>query len=261
VRLAASGRALVPTVVIVVTNRPGYETSRALFQSNGGLAYVLLPQGVEPNVLAHELGHSLFFLGDEYGNRTDTCWSEERPVFSTADLEFHPNLTADRTGARWAHIAQGADSGGHGHACGIFNPPGLCVMGEDVNQPPCAVCRAHIDALFAGFAGQDDGPPRCELGLDKPPSELQGAVQLSGRLRDYNGVQSWEVRLGDTLINSGTRKHTGFRGGVLEAPYGTLDTTQFPNGAHTLRLSCTDSLGNTGVTEVAVRILNPTSLR
>jgi hypothetical protein len=260
IRLAASGRAPVPTVAIVVPNETRFTTTIATFRSSGGLAYVLLARGADPTVLARELGHSLFFLGDEYGNRfPDTCWPEEPPAFSTADHEFYPNLTLDRTGARWAHIVQGVERGGHGYGCGVFNPPGLCMMGEDVTQPPCAVCRAHIDALFAGFAGQDDGPPRCELALDKLPSELRGTVQVSGRFMDYNGVQRWEVRLDDTLVSSGTRLETGFRGGVVGGPHGVLNTRLFPNGPHTLRLSCTDSLGNSSVKEVAVRIHNRTS--
>lgn len=253
-RLAASGRA---TVAIVLVNHTNVPITVAPLTSPGGLAYVFQTRDQGPTVLAHELGHSLFFLGDEYGNRVlDTCMPPQQPVFSTAETEFFPNLTFEPTGARWAHIAQGAEPSGFGYPCGVYNPPGQCMMGQDVNQPLCAVCRAHVDALFAGFAGVDDGPPRCELTLDQPPSELKGTAYVGGRNTDYNGVRSWEVRLDETLLGAGSQRRTGFRGGVLDGPFAALDTTRFPNGPHTLRLRCTDTLGNTSEKAVEVRIAN-----
>ena len=116
--------------------------------------------------VAHELGHNLFALGDEYNNATlaftgvapQANLSEVPPTWDA--LKWR-DLVADGTPlptdpgavpAGWNdNTSVGAFPGGAGNfASGIFHPVRRCRMNQ--NDPPwCPVCGREIDRIFGGL--------------------------------------------------------------------------------------------------------------
>lgn len=144
-------------VVLVNDGRPGG-------CNRGNLA--AFTRGESDDVVAHELGHNIFDLGDEYANDTRT---------NTA-LRAEPNLTETPsawTNLKWigfvapgtplptspsalpsgwnAERSVGAFAGGGGRfSTGIFRPVLRCRMNQN-NPPWCPVCGAAIDTFFSVF--------------------------------------------------------------------------------------------------------------
>jgi hypothetical protein len=123
-------------------------------------------RGERAEVIAHELGHNLFDLGDEYNNDTRTF----------TGTTTRPNLTEQP--AAWAQlkwgdlVAAGAalptdanalpggwnnntsvgafEGGGASFSAGIFRPVLECRMNQN-NPPWCPVCARQIDAVMGAF--------------------------------------------------------------------------------------------------------------
>jgi hypothetical protein len=120
-------------------------------------------RGEAPEVIAHELGHNLFALGDEYHNDTQ----HNTAVRIEANLTENPGNWPD---LKWgdlvpagtalptdeAHLPSGWDpntsvgafeGGGGRFSTGIFRPVLRCRMNQ--NSPPwCPVCGREIDRVF-----------------------------------------------------------------------------------------------------------------
>ena len=120
-------------------------------------------RGESVDVIAHELGHNLFGLGDEYhrgtGNFTGTATAanlSERPATWPA-LKWNA-LVADGTplptdagalpGGWDRNTSVGAFEGGGGRfSTGIFRPVLDCRMNQ--NRPPwCPVCAREIERIL-----------------------------------------------------------------------------------------------------------------
>ncbi len=113
------------------------------------------------HILAHELGHALFGLADEYVEQSH-CTLPYR-----LHHRFRPNVdrTSDPRRIKWAHLidehtpmpTDGAN--GFEEAVGAFEGAGYCEEGwyrpqhtclmRSITEPPCAVCRAEMDAIMA----------------------------------------------------------------------------------------------------------------
>lgn len=123
-------------------------------------------KGVGADVIAHELGHNLFGLGDEYTNGTaaftgvsgapnlsemPTSWPVLKwfaRVGSTTPLPTSPSALP----AGWNNnTSVGAfEGGGGGFSTGIFRPVISCRMNQ--NSPAwCPVCGDHISVVFGAF--------------------------------------------------------------------------------------------------------------
>ena len=89
-------------------------------------------------VQAHELGHSLGQLADEYEYAGQTYTGGEPPQV---------NITADPTGSKWQiwHGTQGISSfqGAGYHQYGLYRPRNNCLM-RSLGQVLCRVCQENI---------------------------------------------------------------------------------------------------------------------
>ncbi|MBT8492358.1 MAG: hypothetical protein KJO07_04805, partial [Deltaproteobacteria bacterium] len=131
--------------------------------------------------VAHELGHSLYALGDEYsyggcrepnspnlaGDPEDLPWADEvntdSPSLSTDEaLE----LDAEARGALIDEAQAGtvgAYEGGSYCEYDAWRPSYTCRMRErlgDESEKFCPVCRAEMDAFMESFSGEDTCPQR-----------------------------------------------------------------------------------------------------
>ena len=124
-------------------------------------------KGESEKVVAHELGHNLFDLGDEYNNDT----RNNTAVRNEANLT---EALTDWTTLKWGDLAGsttplptdasalpsgwdnetsvGAFEGGGGNfSTGIFRPVLRCRMNQ--NSPPwCPVCRREIERILGEFS-------------------------------------------------------------------------------------------------------------
>lgn len=118
------------------------------------------------NTIAHELGHNLFGLGDEYNNddrnftgttayanltETPSNWSNLKwgaRVASGTPLPTDPNNLP----SGWNdNTSVGAFEGGGGDfATGIFRPVLRCRMNQN-SQPWCPVCGDEIERIFGAY--------------------------------------------------------------------------------------------------------------
>ena len=216
-------------------------------------------------VLGHELGHSLFRLGDEYAGIHSGCFEPAVPAaYMTGSFATGvANLSTDSSGAQWSDLTAGAELNGNGYACGVYNPPGACRM-ESNTGAFCAVCQREIDSLFAAQEGRSDRRPVCDIGLSQVPSRVRGSLLIRGMFRDWNGLGSIKVRPEGTAFDV---RWNGHSGGALQADgalrpnsivrfHATLDTTKLVNGDYPLQVECTDALGSTTVTDVPLTVEN-----
>lgn len=158
----------------------GVDCTVVLVRSDGAISFatgdlplegsrIRLPEGLE-GLLLHELGHSLFGLGDEYVGH-DTGF----PEYERAVVPFYPNVTLDPQGSRFA-VLVGApvevEEGALDFRRGVFRPSGPCIMQSPSTDRFCPVCASVIDA------GRPAGPPTRAPGLDVTPIDgTEGAFR------------------------------------------------------------------------------------
>jgi hypothetical protein len=160
-RVASIWRRFAPqaTKVIVVVN-----SATTGGCSRGDIA--AFTRGERSEVIAHEMGHALFGLGDEYHVGTGTFKGtagqpnlSELPMpwallkWGDLDAPGAPLPTLETAlPAGWnARTSVGAfEGGGADFATGIFRPVTECRMNQ--NDPPwCPVCGRAIDRVFGGL--------------------------------------------------------------------------------------------------------------
>lgn len=94
-----------PAVAILIVNgAASYAT--ATLDGRDYLNHVVVPWQASAQTLAHELGHALFGLGDEYGSpHDDRCWPKLpfETVAGDPDVAV-PNLTIAQEGTRWSGV-------------------------------------------------------------------------------------------------------------------------------------------------------------
>lgn len=140
-------------------------------------------------VLAHELGHSLFKLADEYdyGTCRDSAGKGE------------PNTTRDATSPPWKALLNttelptttvsattiGAYEGAQYCTKGVYRPTfNECIM-RDSGKPFCAVCKGEADKVFASVKKQADKDATC----GKPLSCFKGGTECgTDRVCSWNGT-------------------------------------------------------------------------
>ena len=149
-------------VVVVVANTTEYGGCA----SNGVFTVTLDASAVE--VIAHELGHALFGLADEYDYGGTPPCAADNPA---------PNVTnhGTRDGVPWADLVTASEfptpagSGGVGAFegaayCpqGMFRPQDNCLM-RTLGTDFCAVCAREVNRFFENFGTpsgpQEDCPP------------------------------------------------------------------------------------------------------
>ncbi|MEZ4600111.1 MAG: M64 family metallopeptidase [Syntrophotaleaceae bacterium] len=190
------------------------------------------------NVAVHELGHTAFGLGDEYGYLRAADADEPAQNQHSGDEPSEPNLTAvtDRSLLKWRHLvpahipvptqqnpdcttvgpdsnpltgddaeATGLFEGAGQFHCGLYRPAYECIMRE--GKRFCAVCREVIYTRLRSYL-----PPAPILKASPPLLDL-GTVSLG-----------WEAVGTVELLNPGQEPVTGVE---LE-----LDNPNFLLGSH-----------------------------
>ena len=96
---------------------------------------------------------ALVGLGDEYSS-LDACFdAPTRTSTFEGGLLKRANLTLDATGARWAHVVDGAEEGGDGYASCIYHPTDRCRMLESSETRYCPVCDREVQRFIDGKRG------------------------------------------------------------------------------------------------------------
>jgi hypothetical protein len=123
-------------------------------------------RGESKHVIAHEMGHNLFGLGDEYNNDTRTFTGTRGEVNLTetpaswANLKWGDLVAASTPlptdpgalpGGWNDETSVGAFAGGGGNfSTGIFHPVIRCRMNQNI-PPWCPVCAREIDRIFGAL--------------------------------------------------------------------------------------------------------------
>jgi len=146
-------------------------------------------------VLAHELGHSLFKLADEYDY--GTC----RDSAGTGE----PNTTRNAANPPWKDLVNttelptttvsattiGAYEGAQYCTTGVYRPTHNGCMMRDSSQDFCAVCKREADKIFATIKAQaaDGGTCGADAGPDAEPiSCFNGGPECTGgKVCSWNG--------------------------------------------------------------------------
>ncbi len=112
-------------------------------------------------ILAHELGHTVFKLADEYdGNQCGVYAPGPNVASSTKNLPWKALVNASKlpTPLSAAPGTIGAFKGANHCTSGAYRPTATCLM-RDLGQPFCPVCSAEVDRFFEpGAGGAESGP-------------------------------------------------------------------------------------------------------
>jgi hypothetical protein len=148
-------------VAIVVTRMDG--------RSHAG-RHVLISEP-HKTVLAHEFGHQLAQLGDEYNSASLLADRESRPLPREGDLP-HVNLTLSAfidpstpqsimKTAKWGHFLKLPDGdvvsafqGGYYRVVDVWRPSGRCIMSESTYPYFCPVCHEHLYSSLVKQTGR-----------------------------------------------------------------------------------------------------------
>jgi len=124
-----------------------------------------------PSVFAHELGHSLYKLKDEYTE--GTC--------NMSRAGGGPNTTKNASNPPWKSIVSTAIEGAEYCETGVYRPEQNCLM-RNLNIPFCKVCADVAGKYFAGREACEPAPV---------PSCFQGGVECTGgTVCSWNGKEA-----------------------------------------------------------------------
>ncbi len=150
-------------VVVALTTVAGRANAHnGALQDNGrNLPSIVLTRDDYP-ALAHELGHGIGHLGDEYESTSKLADRRPLPPNPTEDLGA-PNLSLSkflnpasretvRKTAKWGHFLDLPDSyplvsayqGGYHQTIGVWRPSYRCVMRSTQGIPFCPVCHEEL---------------------------------------------------------------------------------------------------------------------
>ena len=128
-------------------------------------------------VFAHELGHALVGLADEYDGGGNPC--------NLAHAANQKNISSDLTNLPWKDLVNtttipttakdtttiGAYAGGGYCSQGVYRPQHDCMMRTKGTKNTCAVCTRAISQAYADEAARRAQPGAICLTDDIPPGE------------------------------------------------------------------------------------------
>ena len=200
-----AGRRIGAEKVVVIANTSGGGGSGGPIPVVGRTA---------PDALAHELGHSLLRLADEYeyfgGTGCDPSKPEINVAFSTSSSQIPwANLIAAGTPLPTPVSAPrgtiGAFQGADYCQTGAYRPQHDCLM-RTLGQPMCAVCRAALDRYMVALTGGGGAGGDGAGGGGADPGGEDSSCTYT--CHDYGYApgqcyQGWQCE-GTCLVNRGT---------------------------------------------------------
>jgi hypothetical protein len=175
------------------------------------------------DVLRHELGHALFWLGDEYVEFSSCPTSNDihprctehgpAPDSTEADLLMHPNLSRSDDGAKWLGAVEGSAEGGGRWPC-FFHPEHSCLMDGD-DSGFCPVCENAIREILRLRVCDSDGlAPRVAIAEEVQLNPSGSALTFGAVAFDERNVREIHWSLNGQEL--------GEVGPFLNVPLGTL---------------------------------------
>ncbi len=150
-------------VLVILTTLKGRSTGGG----GGPLSGVVLTRD-DYGVLAHELGHGIGKLGDEYDSESKLA-DRDAMDFPAGDFDA-PNLTRDgffdpknlKGTIKWKHFLElpgcdplvGAYQGGFYRSVGVWRPSYRCVMRSTSGASFCPVCHEELVKRFMAMCGE-----------------------------------------------------------------------------------------------------------
>ena len=133
-------------VVLVNSNDPNIGASYT------GTKYLIQSASFDSvETLAHELGHNILQLADEYGGSADASCKDGRAIAS--------NTTKTPASPSWKGIVSTPPfEGASGCEKGIWRPTETCLM-RDLSAPLCPVCANRMKTFFDGRAARSKTNP------------------------------------------------------------------------------------------------------
>jgi hypothetical protein len=184
--------------VIVVVNVPGlYRESAAL--PWWGVPTVMMHSWSSSEVFAHELGHALFNLSDEYVEHPGAPPRETPLAMSDPDLAalgpdffFSRNVSLVPTSPKFGGARRGTE-GAVQFTSGAFRSGEPCLMGN-LAAPFCSACRSAIAERVSAKRGLSVANPLCglEVARARDPRDL---LELQLSAFDWDGVRQVTVSL------------------------------------------------------------------
>jgi hypothetical protein len=234
-------------VVVVVLNASTRLRENGGFPWWNGWPVVTTNTLTDSAVFAHELGHSLFGLHDEYSEIDGSpelvgalAASEPDTLGADSTVFLAPNVSLNPRSPKFGGADVGA-LGGMGFQRGVFHRAGPCLMNEGGDL--CPICQRAARDRVAARLGQSTANPRCALRVADAADgqRLVAAVFAS----DWDGLANVRVRGPD-----GVEKTTG-----LDGMFGTsaiqvlphTDLTAFP-----VEATCVDLRGQSSSVRVDV---------
>ena len=164
-------------VVVLINTREGRANAELHRVSDTSHASIVRISLADSQVLTHELGHSLFSLGDEYSDSTDLLPAGVLLRGPEDPLTKTPNLSIDSTGAKWSTLVSGAVPGGMRYGKGVWHPTSTCRMNL-WSDPFCPVCAHEVERVLQVFEGTSPAQkPTCGLQTTQPePLSLHDVV-------------------------------------------------------------------------------------
>jgi hypothetical protein len=183
--------------------------------------------------LAHELGHALFHLGDEYTDDSSCAALSESALLGIA------NLTAQPTCAKFAATpGAGCEVGGLGCASGVYHPTSACLMHQGGNTSPCPVCGRVVSELLAQrLVGRDLGAPWAVWSEEGGGGPLTSPRRLGFQVHDQFWSSTYRIA---HYING--RYHGQSLTSSMTGDW-VFDPWLLGDGTHTLGLLPEDSWG------------------
>lgn len=197
-----------PGVVVIIT--PDTEIANAAAVNGKRNSIVLMGSWEDAAdstpihaILAHEMGHAFFNLGDEYGGPKELPTAEPNA----------PNVTKDDKNPKWSSIVKTPPVAKGGQSNFLFHPTVACRMNEKPYKSDfCAVClQGTTMAVSSKFTPIESYEPVKKYVVASPFSGLTFKVKLRGQNRDFTWNWIYDGRsmgAGSSVKNSTTGSTT-----------------------------------------------------
>lgn len=185
-------------VIVVVVNTPTRYRENGTLAWYGSRSVVMMNSWSNGNVFAHELGHALFGLHDEYTELESSIERVSTSAASDEDLSardiaafFSANVSLNPSSPKFGGERQGVE-GAMGYQLGAYRFGEACLM-NDGESAMCPVCQKAAEERVRARRSASITNPKCGLRLSPSPS-TPGQFDLLVAAFDWDGVKEMRLR-------------------------------------------------------------------